>query len=77
MVEVGMMRRKKRDWVEKFMWLKLAIGLFFTFLCLAMLVYGSLTATTDEESVRAMVQWGLLGVISLIVATAGTWRCLG
>ena len=72
------MRRKRLTWGEKFYWFKLALGLFITMSGLAMLVYGGFTAATEEQAVRAIVQWGTISGIGMLIAVAGTiWGCLG
>ena len=72
------MRHKRRDWLEKFMWLKLTVGLFFAISFSIMMVWSSVTAPTMEEAVQNMVKFGVLAGVSFTVATVPTCGgCLG
>lgn len=69
---------KKLTWAEKFMWLKLGIGLSIAIFSTVMMAWSGLTAPTEEEAVRSIAYWGVMASIGFVIAAVGIcWGCLG
>jgi len=62
-------QRKKMTRFEKFMWLKVVIGMAIFIVGVFMLL---LNFGTTEENIQNLVLWGVIGAIGLSIARAGT-----